>query len=107
MTIPASGLAFEMLIQIKIRGRTYTVRGEESGDTIKSVAQDLDKRMNDLARQLRTSDDYTVAVMTALNLASELQQVRQEMASRLDELDREAATVVAALEAALPDTATA
>ena len=76
-------------------------------DTIKSVAQDLDKRMNDLARQLRTSDDYTVAVMTALNLASELEQVRQEMASRLDELDREAATVVAALEAALPDTATA
>ena len=37
MTIPEGGLAFEMLIQIKIRGRTYTVRGEESGDTIKSV----------------------------------------------------------------------
>ncbi len=96
-----------MLIQIKIRGRTYTVRGEESGDAIKAVAQDLDKRMNELARQLRTSDDYTIAVMAALNLASELEQVRSEMGARLDELERDASTVVAALEAALPDTATA
>jgi cell division protein ZapA (FtsZ GTPase activity inhibitor) len=40
--------------QIKIRGRTYTVRGEESGDTIQSVAQDLDKRMKPRP-QLRTS----------------------------------------------------
>jgi cell division protein ZapA (FtsZ GTPase activity inhibitor) len=63
--------------------------------------------MNDLARQLRTSDDYTVAIMTALNLASELQQLRREVSTHLDDLDREAATVVAALEAALPDTAQA
>lgn len=92
-----------MQVQIKIRGRTYNVRGDESGDDIKAVAEDLDHRMEQLASQIRTSDDYTIAVMVALNLASELHRSRREFAERLGELDREAAKVVASLEAALPE----
>jgi cell division protein ZapA (FtsZ GTPase activity inhibitor) len=41
-------------------------------------------------------------MLTALNLASELHQLKAQVASRLDEIDREAASVAAMVEAALP-----
>jgi hypothetical protein len=41
-------------------------------------------------------------MLTALNLASELHQMKSQVASRLDELDRDAASVAAMVEAALP-----
>lgn len=91
-----------MQVQITIRGRQYTVRGDESGDDIRDVAAELDARMAEVAQRTRSVDDYTVALLTALNMASELRRVRQQVASRLGELDRDAASIHAMLEAILP-----
>ena len=63
---------------------------------------DLDRRMTEMAERTRSFDEYTIAMMTALNLASELQQLKEQVASRLNELDRDAASVAAMIEAALP-----
>ena len=64
---------------------------------------DLDARMTEVANQTRSFDEYTIAMLTALNLASELQQLRQHVASRLGEFDRDIASITAMLEAVLPD----
>ena len=58
--------------------------------------------MSEMAERTRSFDEYTIAMMTALNLASELHQLKSQVASRLDELDRDAASVAAMIEAALP-----
>ncbi len=58
--------------------------------------------MAETAERTRSFDEYTVAMLTALNLASELQGLRKEVAHRLDELDRDCASVGAMMEAALP-----
>lgn len=92
-----------MQVTVTIRGRQYTVRGEESADDVEAVARDLDHRLSEVAGRTGTFDEYTVALLTALNLASELRRLRKQVMSRLDELDRDAASVSAMLEATLPE----
>ena len=91
-----------MQVRITIRGREYTVRGDEEEGDIQALAADLDRRMVETAERTRSFDDYTVAMLTALNIASELQQLKMRVAERLDELDRDAASIAAMVGAALP-----
>ena len=91
-----------MQVRITIRGREYTVRGDDNATQMQSLAIDLDRRMTEMAERTRSFDEYTIAMMTALNLASELHQLKEQVASRLNELDRDAASVAAMIEAALP-----
>jgi len=91
-----------MQVRITIRGREYTVRGDDNAGQMQALAVDLDRRMSEMAERTRSFDEYTIAMMTALNLASELQQLKSQVAGRLDELDRDAASVAAMIEAALP-----
>lgn len=92
-----------MQVRITIRGRQYTVRGDDNADTVNAVARDLDARLEEVASRTRSFDEYTVALLTALNLASELRQLREQVRDRLGEVDREAAAVEAMLEAMLPE----
>ena len=94
-----------MQVRITIRGREYTVRGDDNGNDLQVLAADLDRRMTETAERTRSFDEYTIAMLTALNIASELQQLKAQVADRLDELDRDAASVAAMIEAALPDDA--
>ena len=91
-----------MQVRITIRGREYTVRGDDNATQMQALAVDLDRRMTEMAERTRSFDEYTIAMMTALNLASELHQLKEQVASRLNELDRDAASVAAMIEAALP-----
>ncbi len=91
-----------MQVRITIRGREYTVRGDDNATQMQALAVDLDRRMSEMAERTRSFDEYTIAMMTALNLASELHQLKEQVASRLNELDRDAASVAAMIEAALP-----
>ena len=84
-----------MQVRITIRGRQYTVRGDESTEDIEAVAADLDARLSEVASRTSAFDEYTVALLTALNLASELHSMRRQMAERLNDLDREAASIAA------------
>ncbi len=91
-----------MQVRITVRGRQYTVRSDESEVDIEAVAVDLDRRMSEVASRMRTVDEYTVAMLTALNLASDLRRLRQSVATRLGDLDRDAASIAALLESCLP-----
>lgn len=91
-----------MQVRITIRGREYTVRGDEHSDDLQRLAADLDRRMTETAERTRSFDEYTIAMLTALNIASELHQFKAQVAARLDEIDRDAASVAAMIEAALP-----
>lgn len=95
----AGAYAGGVLKQIVIRNRTYTLRADDNDD-IELVAADVDRRMRELASKSAAFDDYTIALLTAMNLASELRAVRQRVHQRLDELDRKSAALEALLEAA-------
>jgi cell division protein ZapA (FtsZ GTPase activity inhibitor) len=90
-----------MATQITIRGRQYTVRSDEPSEDLHAVAKYVDGKMGELSRG--SFDEYTIALLAALNIASEFHRFRKQVGERLDEVDREAAAVEAILEAALPE----
>jgi cell division protein ZapA (FtsZ GTPase activity inhibitor) len=91
-----------VLKQITILGRTYNVRADENDD-IERAAADVDRRMRAMSGRGSSMDNYTVALLTALNLASEVQSIRRRTRARLDEMERDVAAVEAVLEAAIAD----
>lgn len=88
--------------QITILGRSYTLRADE-GDDLEHAAAEVDRRMRALSSRAPAFDNYTVALLTALNLASELRATRGIVRERLRQLDHEAAAVEAVLEAAVAE----
>lgn len=94
-----------MKVQISIRGRTYTVRSDEDDVDLPAVAAYVDQHMSELARRSSTFDEYTIAMLAALNIASELARLRRQVDEELLELDREVGAVAAVLEAAVPTNA--
>ncbi|WP_242110236.1 cell division protein ZapA [Luteimonas aquatica] len=77
------------VVSIRILDREYTV-GVEPGeqDSLRSAARLLDNRMRDVRGANRMAAVDRVAVLAALNLAHELQQLREQTERREHELAR-------------------
>lgn len=84
-----SAAAANEVVSIHILDREYTV-GVEPGeqDSLRAAAKLLDTRMRDVRGANRMAAVDRVAVLAALNLAHELQQIRNETANRERELAR-------------------
>jgi cell division protein ZapA len=77
------------VVSIHILDREYTV-GVEPGeqDSLRAAAKLLDTRMRDVRGANRMAAVDRVAVLAALNLAHELQQLRDDTTKRERELSR-------------------
>jgi len=84
-----SAAAANEVVSIRILDREYTI-GVEPGeqDSLRAAAKLLDTRMRDVRGANRMAAVDRVAVLAALNLAHELQQLRDETAKRERELGR-------------------
>lgn len=91
-----------MKTQIEIRGRRYTVRSDEDVD-LAAIARYVDARMSEIADRPGTVDDYTVAMLAALNIASDYHRFRREVDEELVALDRDLASTAVLIESALPE----
>jgi len=81
-------------LDIKIQGREYRVAcsaGEV--DSLRAAAELLDARMGEIARATKSTGER-LAVMTALNLANELNSARQDDMSAPERQDVDAATAL-------------
>lgn len=68
-------------LDIKIQGREYRVAcAPEEAGSLQAAADLLDARMSEIAKATRSTGER-LAVMTALNLAHELNSVRQDAMS--------------------------
>jgi cell division protein ZapA (FtsZ GTPase activity inhibitor) len=55
---------------------------------VKKLAQEVDARMRDIARQGNTADSLKVAVLTALHLAQEFRELQRNCEQKSDEWSR-------------------
>ena len=82
-------------VNVRLLDREYTVGVAPDGrDNLGAAAKLLDERMREVRGSNRMAAVDRVAVLAALNLAHELQQVRQENAQR----DREIAELLEGLQ---------
>lgn len=61
-------------VKARIYGDEYTIVGEADSDYIQSLAQDIDARMKEIAKEAPGMAKSKIAVLVALNLADELKQ---------------------------------
>ena len=92
-----------MNVHITIRGRQFNVRTNDDVATIQNMAAALDRRLNEQAERARSFDEHSVAVITALNLMSELFLVREKLSEQIEDLERDLESVMAMLESLLPE----
>jgi len=92
-------------VVIRILDREYTVGCEpDERDSLSAAAKLLDSRMREIRGSNRVAALDRVAVLAALNLAHELQQLRDESGRRDRELKRTLEGVEQRLEALLGPT---
>ena len=87
-------------VNIRVLDREYTVGVEPSErDSLMAAAKLLDSKMREVRGANRMAAVDRVAVLAALNLAHELQQLRDDGSSRNGEIER----TLAALQQRLDD----
>ncbi|MGI1660277.1 MAG: cell division protein ZapA [Desulfitobacterium sp.] len=68
---------------VEIYGEKHVVRGKESPDYILKVAHEVDKKMRLIAQRLPRLAVHQIAILAALNLADELEKLREEQETLL------------------------
>ena len=96
-----SSLPVENKVVVRIFGEEYPITGIDDPAYISRVADLVDSRMQDVARQSRSNARDKIAILTALSLASELleQSDRLQQASGSSETSLD--TMLAQLDEAL------
>jgi cell division protein ZapA len=68
------------MVDVRILGQTFTVASEEREDHLRRVAEVVDGKMREISRGGGSNGVSTldVAILTALNIASEYQKLKDE-----------------------------
>jgi cell division protein ZapA len=76
-------------VDVKIMGQTFTVASEEREEHLRRVAQLVDRKMSEIARAGGQNGISTldVAILTALNIASEFQKLKDESETMLKAIE--------------------
>jgi cell division protein ZapA len=91
-----------MKVRITIRGQSYTVRSDEEDVDIREVARYLDARMAEVSATGPSLDDYTIAMLAALNIASDFRRFQRNVDQELASIDRELEGAMVLMESAVP-----
>ncbi len=67
-------------IKVEIYDQTYVMKGDLDSDYVHALARMVDAKMRSIATRTRTVDTLRVAVLAAMNIADECQQLRSKMA---------------------------
>jgi cell division protein ZapA len=70
-------MADSKAVTIRIRGQEFRIRTDEDEDFLQRVAQYLDETMGIVEKQTGTVDSLQLAILSALNVARELVEIRE------------------------------
>ena len=80
---------------VTIYGKTYHLRGDGDAAYLHELAQEVDRRMREVAETTGTADTLSIAILASLNTTDECLQARRRPVSKDTErqLDRWAALI--------------
>ena len=65
-------------VRVQICDQTYSLRSHSGAEHVRRIARIVDERMRRISSQLTVHDVARIAVLTALNIADELESLRQD-----------------------------
>jgi cell division protein ZapA len=65
-------------VQVTIMGQVFSVSSDDGEEHLRRVATLVDSKMREITQGNRIASSYSAAVLTALNIASEYQKLRDE-----------------------------
>jgi cell division protein ZapA len=88
-------------VAVEIMGQTLTVASDDDDQWVKALAESVDQRIRAVLANGRSVISISAAISVALNLADELEKLKQEhqrLVERIEDLNRKVAGLVGALE---------
>ena len=67
-------------VTVQVAGQRYTLKTDDDDRLVKSLAGYVDGKFRDIQKATRNPDTQAVAILTALQVAEELFQTREESA---------------------------
>ena len=86
------------IVKVMIFGEEYSVKSSDDAEYISNVAEYLDKKMHEIAAKNRNTPPNRIAVLTALNLAGELFDLRKQSSLELTDFENRAKDLIEMLE---------
>jgi len=87
--------------EVEIYGHRYTIRGEADETYVQALARRVDTQMRTLAEGMKVATPTNLAVLTALNLAHELDQALKQQQECVGDMERRAGGLIQSIEEAL------
>jgi cell division protein ZapA len=72
------GVRVKTTTRVEIYDQVYQIAADSGEEYVRTLAERLDSRMRNIARQTRVVDSLRVAVLAAINLADENQQLLEK-----------------------------
>ena len=69
----------DQVAKVVIFGEEYTVRSSDDTEYVLNVAEYVDKKMREIAAKNKSMSPNKIAILTALNLAGELFDLKRKM----------------------------
>jgi len=88
-------------VRVDIFGSTYTIRGDASPDYIKSLAEYVDRKMNEVSDSTGSSNQVQLAILAALNIADEYFQISRVRTGAEGALEEKARMLISMLDEGL------
>lgn len=88
----------EKAVRVTIFGEEYSIRGTAGTEYILRVADFVDKKMREIALRSKNRAPNKIAVLTALNLAGELLDIKEQSSRELDEVESKAKNILELLD---------
>lgn len=73
-------------IEVTIFNQTYRLRSKTNKEQLAQIANLVDERMRQIASQIPNQDIFKIAVLTALNIADEMQNLRNYYEQEIEPL---------------------
>lgn len=74
-------------VKVRIYGQEYTIAGDKKEEDIRQIAAYVDSTMKELGRSFSTNGQSVLAVLTAINIADQLFDAKEET-NRLEENEK-------------------
>jgi len=85
-------------VEVEIMGQRLMVASDDGADHVRQVAHDVDERMRQLANGHPPTTTLQVALVTALNIASEYRKLQHQQEELCQRINRLAQRVLSRLE---------